>query len=66
VGTRTFACALYGVPHNDDGDTIADNAMEGQICLHFTNSRTHGTNKVVSDNEEAIEYAWQYAPNGHK
>ena len=66
VGTRTFACALYGVPHNDDGDTIADNAMEGQICLHFTNSRTHGTNKVVSYNEEAIEYAWQYAPNGHK
>ncbi|MCR4883442.1 MAG: SH3 domain-containing protein [Clostridiales bacterium] len=66
VGTRTFACALYGVPHNDDGDTIADNNMTGQICLHFTNSRTHGTNKVVSYNEEAIEYAWQYAPNGHK
>ena len=66
VGTRTFACALYGVPHNDDGDTIKDNNMTGQICLHFTNSRTHGTNKVVSYNEEAIEYAWQYAPNGHK
>ena len=66
VGTRTFACALYGVPHNDDGDTIADNDLTGQICLHFTNSRTHGTNKVVSYNEEAIEYAWQYAPNGHK
>ena len=66
IGTRTFACALYGVPHNSDGDTIADNNLTGQLCLHFTNSRTHGTNKVVSYNEEAIEYAWQYAPNGHK
>lgn len=66
VGTRTFACALYGVPHNEDGDTIADNNLTGQICLHFTNSRTHGTNVVVSYNEEAIDYAWQYAPNGHK
>ena len=66
IGTRTFACALYGVPHNEDGDTIPGNNLTGQICLHFTNSRTHGTNKVVSYNEEAIEYAWQYAPNGHK
>ena len=66
VGTRTFACALYGVPHNSDGDTIPDNDLTGQICLHFTNSRTHGSNKVVSYNEDAIEYAWQYAPNGHK
>ncbi len=66
VGNRTFACALYGVPHNSSGDTIADNNLDGQICLHFTNSRTHGSNKVVSYNEEAIEYAWLNAPNGHK
>ncbi len=66
VGGRTFACALYGVPHNSDGDTIADNNLDGQVCLHFTNSRTHGSNKVVSYNEEAIEYAWTHAPNGYK
>ena len=66
IGTRTFACSLYGVPHNDDGDTIADNNMTGQICIHFTNSKIHGTKKVDSGHQDAIEYAWEHAPNGHK
>lgn len=67
IGTRTFACSLYGVPHNyPDGDTIPDNNMNGQVCLHFTNSRTHTGNSVDSYHQEAIEYAYQHAPNGHK
>ena len=66
VGTRTFACSLYGVPHNAAGDTIKDNNMTGQICLHFTNSRTHDSNKVDTYHTEAIQYAWEHAPNGHK
>ncbi len=66
VGTRTFACSLYGVPHNLDGDTIANNEMDGQVCLHFTNSRTHDSDKVDSYHTEAIQYAWEHAPNGNK
>lgn len=66
VGSRTFACSLYGVPHNPDGDTIADNDMIGQICLHFTNSKGHGSKIVDSEHQKAIEYAWLNAPNGHK
>ena len=67
IGTRTFACSLYGTPHNyPEGDTIANNDMKGQICLHFTNSKTHGSNKVDSYHTEAIQYAWEHAPNGHK
>ena len=67
IGTRTFACSLYGVPHNyPDGDTISTNDFKGQVCIHFTNSRTHDSNKVDSGHEEAIEYAWEHAPNGHK
>ncbi len=66
IGTRTFACSLYGVPHNyPEGDTIADNDFKGQLCIHFTNSRIHNSNKVDSGHEEAIEYAWENAPNGH-
>ena len=66
IGTRTFACSLYGVPHNyPDGDTISDNDFKGQVCIHFTNSRVHNSNKVDSDHEAAIEYAWENAPNGH-
>ncbi|MCQ2457171.1 MAG: SH3 domain-containing protein [Clostridia bacterium] len=66
IGTRTFACSLYGEPHNEDGDTIKDNAFEGQLCIHFTNSRTSGTKVIDSNHQAAIEYAWLNAPNGHK
>lgn len=67
IGTRTFAASLYGVPHNyPEGDTISTNEFRGQLCIHFTNSKTHNSNKVDSGHEEAIQYAWEHAPNGHK
>lgn len=66
IGNRTFACSLYGVPHNEDGDTIPDNDMVGQICLHFTNSKTHDTDMINTPHQEAIEYAWLNSPSGHK
>ncbi len=67
IGTRTFCCSLYGVPHNyPEGDTIKDNDFKGQLCIHFTNSRTHGGKSVDSGHAEAIQYAWEHAPNGHK
>ena len=66
IGTHTYAASLYGVPHNyPDGDTIADNDLKGQICLHFTNSKIHGGNSNVDENhQKAIEEAYQYAKNG--
>ena len=66
IGTRTFACSMFLVPHNPDGDTIPDNNFVGQFCIHFTNSKTHESHKVDSQHAEAIEYAWLNAPNGHK
>ena len=66
IGTRTFACSLYGVPHNPDGNTIKDNNYDGQLCIHFTNSKIHKSGKVDSNHEAAIQYAWEHAPNGHK
>ncbi len=67
IGERTFACSLYGVPHNyPDGDTLPDNDFKGQLCFHFTNSMTHGSKRVDPGHQEAIEYAWLNAPNGHK
>ena len=63
IGTRTFACSLYGVPHNyPDGDTISDNAFKGQLCLHFTNSKTHNGKSVDTNHQEAIQeaYDWYY------
>lgn len=67
IGTRTFACSLYGVPHNyPEGDTISTNNFKGQVCIHFTNSKTHDSRKVDSGHEAAIQYAWENAPNGHR
>ncbi len=67
IGSRTFACSLYGVPHNyPAGDTIPDNDFKGQLCIHFTNIKTHSSKKVDSGHEEEIQYALEHAPNGHK
>ena len=61
IGTRTFACSLYGVPHNPEGDTIADNNLTGQVCLHFTNSKTHDSKRVDTGHQEAIDYAYKWS-----
>ena len=67
IGNQTFACSLYGIPHNyPEGDTISTNDFKGQVCIHFTNSWTHGSKKVDSLHTEAIQYALEHAPNGRK
>ena len=50
-----FVCSIYAVPHGDD--TINNNNFEGQFCLHFQNSKTHGSNKVDGDHMAAIKEA---------
>ncbi len=68
IGTRTFACSLDGMPHNPDGDTIPNNNMVGQICLHFTNSKGHESGAVSSSHRAAIEeaFAWAKARYGSR
>lgn len=61
IGTRTFACSLMGMPHNPDGDTIPNNNMTGQICMHFTNSKGHESGKVDSYHTKAIQEAYDWA-----
>lgn len=61
---RTFAASLYGVPHNyPAGDTIPNNDFNGQMCIHFYNSRTHTSGVVDSDHMKAIKYAYDAAPS---
>ena len=60
---RTFAASLYGVPHNyPDGDAIAGNDFNGQLCVHFLNSRVHSTGTVDADHMRAIQEAYNAAP----
>ena len=79
IGDRTYAGSVYGVPHNyPDGDTIPDNNYNGQFCVHFINSMTHGNanNPAHVDydtaqngyfgHQSAIKYAYDNSISGKK
>lgn len=51
----TLAASINGMPHG--GGSIADNNFEGHICIHFLNSRTHGSDKVDPDHQAAVAKA---------
>ena len=57
---RVYACSIYSEPHGDD--TISGNNFDGQFCLHFYGSRTHGTDVVNADHQkceaEALKATW--------
>ena len=55
VGGKNIAASINGMPHG--GETIADNSFVGHSCIHFTNSRTHGTNRVDPDHQAAVATA---------
>ena len=50
-----YAASMNGMPHG--GGSIADNDFNGHHCIHFTNSRTHGGNKVCPLHQAAIQKA---------
>ena len=50
-----YAASLYGEPHGQQ--TIRNNGMDGQVCIHFLNSRTHGTNIKDPDHQRCIRIA---------
>ncbi len=43
INGRTIAASINGMPHG--GGTIANNGLNGQICLHFKGSTTHNGNR---------------------
>ena len=54
---RVYACSIYGEEHGDD--TIASNDFDGQFCLHFYGSKTHGTDRVDEDHQKCEAQALQ-------
>lgn len=78
IGGRTFAASMYGIPHNFKGDRIPDNNYNGQFCIHFVNSMTHGDSSnpahVDTDaayngyfgHQSAIQYAYTHSISGTK
>ncbi len=50
-----YAASINGMPHGSG--SIRDNDFDGHHCIHFTNSRTHGTNSVCPQHQAAIKTA---------
>jgi LysM repeat protein len=55
VNGRVFAASQNGMPHG--GQSIYDNNFNGHFCIHFLNSRTHGTNRVDPAHQAAVHKA---------
>ena len=48
----SLAASINGMPHGDSN--ISGNNMDGHTCIHFTNSRTHGSNNLDAAHQQAI------------
>ena len=46
-----YAASMNGMPHGDN--TISGNNFEGHVCIHFYGSKTHDTNRVDSEHQNA-------------
>jgi uncharacterized protein YgiM (DUF1202 family) len=49
-----YAASMNGMPH---GKGPRDNGFSGHHCIHFVNSRTHGSNRVDAAHQAAIKEA---------
>jgi len=50
-----YAASMNCMPHGSG--SITNNNFDGHHCIHFTNSRTHGTNSVCKLHQAAIQKA---------
>lgn len=58
TSNRVLAASMNGMPHG--GEEILDNNFSGHFCIHFLNSRTHGTNVVDPEHQAMVQKAAGY------
>lgn len=51
---NVYAASMNGMPH---GTSTIDNNFDGHFCIHFLNSKTHGTKKVDPDHQACVKTA---------
>lgn len=51
-----IAASTNGMPHGQQ--TIYNNNMDGQVCIHFLNSHTHETNNVDPAHQAMVQKAY--------
>ncbi|MCL2286012.1 MAG: SH3 domain-containing protein [Firmicutes bacterium] len=60
VGDRSFVASMSGMPHG--GGINRNNGMNGHLCMHFLNSRTHNGNRShEQDHQNAVREAYNTA-----
>ena len=56
IDGQKYAGSIYTEPHGVG--QIESNGYAGHLCIHFLNSRTHGTNKVDADHQAMVMKAY--------
>ena len=56
VNGHRIAASTNGMPHGQQ--TIYNNNMNGQVCIHFLNSRTHGSDNLDSAHQAMVQKAY--------
>jgi hypothetical protein len=60
INGRTLAASINGMPHG--GGVNKDNNMNGQICIHFKDSKTNNGNRAHErDHQNAVQEAFDTA-----
>lgn len=54
-GGVVYAASMNTMPHEEQ--TIPGNNYDGHFCIHFYKSKTHGTNKIDAEHQNAVERA---------
>lgn len=55
---HVYAGSMNGMPHGTT--TISYNNFDGHFCIHFYQSKTHGTKRVDQDHQNAVKKAMKY------
>lgn len=55
INGKNYAASMNGKPHGEC--TIKTNGFPGHFCIHFTNSKTHGSQKVDPEHQKMVKKA---------
>lgn len=50
-----YAASMNSMPHGES--TISGNDFDGHFCIHFTNSKTHDSNRVDEEHQKMVNKA---------
>ncbi len=56
IDGQSYAGSANGMPHGRQD--ITDNNFKGHFCIHYLNSRTHGSNRVDADHQAQVKVAY--------